>query len=1671
MNFARNMSNANSSSIRVDFPQSYNLAMFSSKIPFIQAITVTNILEENLQNISVTVSAVCEEEVLIPPTSFTYPCQNIYGNNFSGTFSYNRKDFYASFSFNKFNYSAFEEVLKKIKNPCQAKVTVEVRRESAVFSSVFSVDLYPYNVWHGLNFNPCITAAYVLPDTLAVEKTVGTLQRINISQTDPTLVLKELYKSIKNKSFVYQRPQDNFTSMKTSLCLADCFFKKQVQIYTPMELSLFFASCAEKIGLCPVVCFFKTESGVSQCYVGIRMVKEAVLPYICEERDRVFEEISKGAVVLFDPSSFSAGHETDFEAAKRACALHLLSDNLTLLCCIDISQSRMNNIVPMPVGEADGTPGKFSNKKSTAVSASKALSNYEQSLYNCRDVRVLRSFFDVSENKLPLFMPDFDKFIESKKDKSVLLSCPEGVNVAAVASFGNHFCSIYAHNGGSEEITKFLGGSVSHNLAEEKELEETVSSLRKRLYSENTLYSPLQYKDFISHIGSLYTFDRGKNVCLFAGFAKLKISQKTYFYPMLIYKARLEYSTDGAVLKYSPEPAIFNYPALREISEKTGFRSFFAYFEKAGHDIKKYIAAFEKLESDLLYKEGFSFEIIKEGYICNFDPSVYYKWLDCNSCREEYLKSEKSAGLLGNSKYTPAAKPEPDKEKADIKKSFVSCLPPHLRGIADICENSAVVSESNSEKELLLSNMLAKNTATGKNSLVYLDTESADCVYESLSSHDLEECTLGLYGEKLNIADFKQKLEKLKEYAEKPVELSEEETYSSNNINAIYDYEYAIHKKYPFGLSFYECVSLYRKNKKKAAVSGERVCFENTYPDFSSLDNEGLAELFGCADNLYNSAAAANSAAGRLKGLSLEGHPLYCINPDSYMKPGDEIKNLFCELTQSGAFVKPKTGAAAKSLGLSENMFKNISQFSHFAQIYHAAAMRPEKITAVVSSPETEVKQLTEKKYAVLRIKTIKEILAFLRPEAFETGLPKSVRDLSDTQGKGFMERKNMKKEAYEALSGFIYPDKKADFMKMPLGDIYALCDEYMEKKEILRGVAETDYELICDSAEVYEEIFRHSVKLGLDTQTIENLFTCVYNFNYDDDEAKILAMELVNLSTGIEKLCRVVGFCPEKFDFSDGVFGKRDICEIIKNAYLALDGYEKWCEWCVAKKAADSFGLGVFAKFIEANGITVHTQSCFYECIYKALCEYIIRDAGKEALSFSSDGNVKYGFSGKCKGFIHKRKLTAAESENIENLISYAENAENLEDFLANFRTEIISLFPIIVADCTGLAYLGTVCDSFDCACVYDAQNHVFPDGVGAIANGKEFVIFGKASKDGNSLINNISGISKRYIDRIGQDTRGEIYSLKRSLTGQSEKVSVVPSLKREESISLLVSDGRFDRLYTRTNSAEMRVLAELLRKRFAPLTDKFSDKKPEGINITALTRGQVNAFLLYIYTRQDGELEIKKAAEAGLINVVPLDEPRKFKYPETVLMTVFAKDSDGMYPTQTFDEQNNFSRIVCGLIDNTKTRLTVITSLDRDVSKTVYGDSGFLALSHLMESCEKKVVYYYSNSPDTVSEQSGALQRTNPHSNLQNLFKEYIKDGLKTDPYYADKFFNMCENTDGMADMEILDKEKRPVGAIFTDKPYINNLEQTLWNMSQYKKAGYNVKFLSVLDCFEMP
>jgi hypothetical protein len=186
---------------------------------------------------------------------------------------------------------------------------------------------------------------------------------------------------------------------------------------------------------------------------------------------------------------------------------------------------------------------------------------------------------------------------------------------------------------------------------------------------------------------------------------------------------------------------------------------------------------------------------------------------------------------------------------------------------------------------------------------------------------------------------------------------------------------------------------------------------------------------------------------------------------------------------------------------------------------------------------------------------------------------------------------------------------------------------------------------------------------------------------------------------------------------------------------------------------------------------------------------------------------------------------------------------------------------------------------------------------------------------------------------------------------------------------------------------------------------------------------------------------------------------------------MTVFAKDSEGMYPTQTFDEQNSFSRIISGLIDNTKTKLTVITSLDKEASKTVYGDSGFVALSHLMESCEKKVVYYYSNSPDTVSESSGALQRADSQSDLQNLFKEYIKDSLKSDSYYADKFFNMCENTDGMADMEILDKEKRPVGAIFTDKPYINNLEQTLWNMSQYKKAGYTVRFISVLDCFEMP
>ena len=1632
MNFSPVTPRATIGAISVKVPKLYNLAMYSAKMPILWEVCVKGVLNEKSNDITVTISADCEQGELISSCSFTYPQKSIYNSNID----YRNKDFYAALCFEDIAPHLSKQLLQDIKKHTKAQIRVEitVENQSAVYEC--AVDLYPYNVWHGLGFNPLITAAYVLPSFASVSQTVKSLESPALAKSNPVGLLRELYKRLKQKKLVYERASDNYTFERAVLCLSDNFYNKQLGMYTPIELALFFASCAERIGLKPVVCFFKGESGNSLCFAGARISNSVTLPMVCEQKDKIWDLIKQDKIILFEPASFSAGHQTDFESAVRSAKLKILSDELSLLCLFDIASARQSGIYPMS-GNNFGSQ-KDDSKGETAL-LSKKLALHERQLYKSQKLKILTNFFNCDNKKLPLFMPDFDSFVALPKQKDQICSCPDWVNLSVVGAIDKDFCSLYAQSGNSKDVLSLHGAGLSLNISQEKEMESAIHNLRTGLYSENVLYSPLSYEEFMSCALSEYALKQGKDICIMAGFAKLEKEGKTTIYPLIIYKGQLKHESGRIYFEYACEPVLFNYPAIKEIVYATSQTGIFSEFERADHDIGLYISAFQKLCGYVNASGGTnSLEIIKEAYICNFDTDAYYKWLDFTTQLEQYSHNKSLKSLV------LGTEPENIPQYSDSKsRSENSCfLSPYLEDVCDVC-NCAVSGRRSSGKKSLLVSMLKRNIEQQKTSLVFVNSQNrADDILHKAGSLGIEKRILPLYGQHLSKASLLNRALGLCE-TKKEIESSKA---LKNKGNSVYDYELAIHKKYNFGLSFYDCVFNYRDYLLRCGEMTKKPEADSCEVDIMSLDKDGFSDLLCCADNLVNTASAANAAISRLKALSLDSHPLYCLNIENSFSLGKEIKEAFCELSQNVCYIKPRIKQAAELIGFEASSIKTVAQLCEFSAMYHAAVSKPVFIMSARGNPKEAVEDLKQKKYAVTRIRSIEQILSFLRPEALEQGLPERARSMTDAQAKSFMERKNIKKEAFDACSDFVFPERKSDFMKMPIADIFALCDEYKQRKAVLSSLDTKEYDIVCASCDVYDEIYRCAAKLDLDSSQISRIFDSVYKMHSDEEEAKSFALCLKDTCTIMQRLISGIGFAPWKFSYEGGIFdGENDLSKRICDAYVSLDGFEKWCDWCFAKKAANAFGLGFFAVHIEKHGLGPHTREAFYAVLYKCAGKAILNDIPKEL--WELDINAKFVQNDDC---VWDETI---EHELSKDLVNQLQNPQVLlEDVISSDPQQIKKLFPVIIADSEGLSLLEYGSRSFDFSYVYDAHTMSILDCAPAVCAAKEFLLFGCHTTDKRAAIN-CSAIKRYDLDHLSYHTKGEISTLCDSLYPQKTAGNGVHSVNREEAFELLFAEGRFDRAETRTNLAEIRLLADCLRKKYTGIC--ASDAKLSDfptVNVMALTDEQRMATLLYFTRRESREDEIAKAMESGLINIVPFDNSSFISDGEIVLMTVFARDSQGINPMQTTAEIDGFDNLLFGVLQNCTQKITVITSLEKEPTEQSFCSKSMLLLLRLIKSCADKVIY---SSPSGV-------RKAKP--NRHPLALQAAEDIMKK-PEYAGYTLNTLCN---VADIEAINQQKKPAEVFFIDKPYMCSLNKILWDMRQYKNAGYKVKYISIKDLF---
>lgn len=329
-------------SIDVELDSAINYAMQQNGVPIVKLLRVTNLTDEQLDDLTVIITA--QPEFFAPNVIMLSPLGPGSSINLGTIDLRPSHDFLANLT---------EKVI--------GSITISVKsRDELLTSNDHRIDVLAYDEWPGLNSPPELMAAFVTPNSAAVERVLrdasqilkewsGSASLSGYLSRDPEKayqIIGSIYEAIRRYKIAYITAPASYEPAGQKIRMPDRLL--EVGLGTCLDLTMLMAACAEQAGLNPMVVVHRNHA-----YCGVWLENESFPDSVIYDSATLRKRVDLHEMCVFETTLLTSAEPITFQQAVDT-GRRLLNDTEEFRFAVDVRRARVEQVRPLPLRSKGG---------------------------------------------------------------------------------------------------------------------------------------------------------------------------------------------------------------------------------------------------------------------------------------------------------------------------------------------------------------------------------------------------------------------------------------------------------------------------------------------------------------------------------------------------------------------------------------------------------------------------------------------------------------------------------------------------------------------------------------------------------------------------------------------------------------------------------------------------------------------------------------------------------------------------------------------------------------------------------------------------------------------------------------------------------------------------------------------------------------------------------------------------------------------------------------------------------------------------------------------------------------------------------------------------------------------------------------------------------------------
>jgi hypothetical protein len=316
-----------------------NFAMQQNHVPVIRKLALKNNSDRTWQNLSLEIKP--EPDFAV---TWTHKIESLQSNE--------------TIDLTAINVKVSAKYLSEQTERVAGTLTLKISEDEAVlYKESHDISILAFDQWNGIRMLPEILSAFVTPNHPEISKIIRRASDILQGWTgspsfdeyqtqNPDRVKKQMaaiYEAIAERGVVYCSVPASFEESGQRIRMVDTICTQQLG--NCLDLSLFYASCLEAVGIHPFVVIIKGHA-----FTGAWLVNDCFADSANDDVSLLTKRMADGIneIAVVEATFMNAGQRASFDDAVRTAAHHLAKEDDFLLF-LDVKRSRFSGVRPLPL--------------------------------------------------------------------------------------------------------------------------------------------------------------------------------------------------------------------------------------------------------------------------------------------------------------------------------------------------------------------------------------------------------------------------------------------------------------------------------------------------------------------------------------------------------------------------------------------------------------------------------------------------------------------------------------------------------------------------------------------------------------------------------------------------------------------------------------------------------------------------------------------------------------------------------------------------------------------------------------------------------------------------------------------------------------------------------------------------------------------------------------------------------------------------------------------------------------------------------------------------------------------------------------------------------------------------------------------------------------------------